>query len=239
MSTRHKKSNGVIAISILIILIAISAYSQSQPTIHGRVTDKKTGKPIPGALIKYRYANQENYMMGVTTDLKGRYEIEVQTGLIIHLHIDAPSYAAEVREALASPSTPSEYNIELTKRSDYEAEWRRKNKFIQKDFKIHHRDPMEIFRLIEGTVEAKVSASTKLRTISVYGLQEQLEKVEEMIQKFDVPLKQIWLEVILIQAKGNGSSTPEYPKEIESVVKKLESLFKFGKYNILGRADAM
>ena len=112
----------------------------------------------------------------------------------------------------------------------------------RKDFKIHYRKPMEIFRMIQpylDKVKNKPVVSTEFKTLSVSGTAEELKKIASLIQKYDTPLKQIWLEVILIQATGNGGNKPEYSKEIEPIVKKLKSLFRFGKYSVVGRTYAI
>jgi hypothetical protein len=52
--------------------------------------------------------------------------------------------------------------------------------------------------------------------------------------------RQVWIEVLLIEASGSErGSPPRYPKEIEPVVENLSPLFKFSDYKIVGRTDAM
>jgi hypothetical protein len=53
------------------------------------------------------------------------------------------------------------------------------------------------------------------------------------------PARQVWIEMLLIEASGSGGDQPEYPDEIKPVVDNLTPLFKFNRYRIIGRADAM
>jgi len=50
--------------------------------------------------------------------------------------------------------------------------------------------------------------------------------------------KYVYMQVSLIEASGEGEEAAEFPAEIEKVIGKLRSLFKFTRYRIIGRADA-
>jgi len=51
--------------------------------------------------------------------------------------------------------------------------------------------------------------------------------------------RQIYMEISLIEASGGVGEAEEFPAEIEKVVEKLRGLFKFPRYRIIGRADAV
>ena len=47
------------------------------------------------------------------------------------------------------------------------------------------------------------------------------------------------MEVTIIEASQHGGGKKKFPVELENVVKKLNSLFKFDNYEIVSRGDAM
>ncbi len=51
--------------------------------------------------------------------------------------------------------------------------------------------------------------------------------------------RQIWIKALLVEATRRGEGPTVYPEEIEPVVKDLEPLFRFNRYSIIGRAEAM
>ncbi len=51
--------------------------------------------------------------------------------------------------------------------------------------------------------------------------------------------RQIWIKAWLVEASRKGNGPTDYPEEIESVVKNLKPLFRFNRYRIIGRAEAM
>jgi len=205
--------------------------------ITGKVTEYGSEKPIKNAKVKYKYASQSNYESGTYTNDKGTFLTNVlRTNAVVKLIISAKGYVEEYEEAIVTNGM-YEINISLKERRVVPE----RLKFERRDFKIHYGDTEEIFKLLQPTLNSgsHPSYSKKLRTISINARPPELERIEMLILQYDMPLKQIWLEVTLIQATGNGDSKPQYPKEIAGVVKKLRSLFKFGKYTIIGRADAM
>jgi len=69
---KHSRSRRLISLTLLILLnsfLAVSGYSQSTKTIHGKVTDAN-GSSIPGVSIKVNGTNK-----GTITDLEGYYTL--------------------------------------------------------------------------------------------------------------------------------------------------------------------
>jgi hypothetical protein len=228
----------ILSVVLLTALISAPCFSQvGVSSIKGYVTEFGLTKPIKGAKIKYKPADSNDYTWGVTTDEKGYFTTpnRFPDGMIVKLVVSAEGYQQEYEEVITNEREAVEVNVSLKKSSETGM------KLIRKDFVIQHRDPVEIFKLVEPYVSRTLRPvfSEKLRTISVQGTPEQIALINEMIQNYDTPLKQIWLEVFLIQASGDGKSPHEYPKEIKDIVNKMQTLFKFEKYEIVGRADAM
>jgi hypothetical protein len=237
---KHQHKERMIIGLVLMISILISALSSAQvgeSSIKGHVTEFGSIKPIKGAKIKYKLADSEDYKWGMITNEDGYFSTpnRFPDGMILKLVVSAKGYQQEYEEVITNEKNAVEINISLKKSSNSQME------FVKKDFTIQYREPREIYQLIEPYVSRTLrhAFSEQLRTISVEGTPEQLMLIDEVIQKYDTPLKQIWLEVSLIQATGNGKSKPEYPKELKNIVSKLQNLFKFGKYEIVGRSEAM
>jgi hypothetical protein len=233
MRRLHKNKMTVLSTVLLILLLSSVCFSQiGVSSIKGIVTEAGSGKPIKGAKVYYKL---DDKTWGVVTDEKGQFTTTKRfaDGMMVSLIVSAEGYIQDAKNVIAVESDPSEVYISLKKSVARDSE------YIRREFTIQHREPGEIYSLIKPYLTRQSAISEKLRTISISETVELVMKVEKMIQQYDTPLKQIWLEVFLIHATSNGKTKPEYPEEIKGVVKKLESLFSFGKYEIVGRADAM
>ncbi len=223
---------------ILTCLAVNMTFSQSPSiVIKGRVTDSQTDKPIADASVKYKQPGQGDYSRGVITDSEGNYSISVSSllfnakGVIFTMEASADGYyLKEIEIILKEGSNSIDIRLDKIKIP------------ITREFKINHRDPNEIFQLLQPYINnqyGKASISEKLKTIVVTDLPEQLETIQQKISSYDVPLKRIWVEVKLIKATGNSQEKPTYSQEIEGIAKQLNTLFKFSHYELVGRADAM
>ncbi|OVE78604.1 hypothetical protein BVY01_04960, partial [bacterium I07] len=202
--------------------------------IKGKVVSAATAKAINRCKVLYKLASQDTYNRGITTDEQGHFITAALTqGSVIELLVSAEGFEFYREHFIIDGGTQSIPEIGLEKKPVRE-------KYERMVFRIHHRDPQEIFQLIQPFVKGlNIGFSPELKAISFYGPPSKGMELDMMIQEYDRPLQQIWLEIVLIQASGNGGGKPEYPAEIEPIVDKLQSLFKFGRYTIVGRLDAM
>ena len=226
--------NNILGFIFLCLTVNV-AFTQS-PVIKGQVTDSQTDKPIVDAIIKYKHSDQDTYQGGALTDSLGNYTLYNRSligllGTIVKMETSADGYYPKEIEIFLIERTNT-VNVELNKIGIP----------ITREFQIKHRDSKEIFELIQPYIHrqyGKASVSEKFRTIVVTDLPEQLEKIEQKILSYDIPLKNIWVEVKIIEATGNGQEEPTYSQEIEGIAKQLNALFKFSHYELVGHADAM
>lgn len=231
--------------------------SGSLGVIKGVTVNGRTQKPIEGALIKYDYGMMPDItkvLYAKVSDKKGCFQTEpLLAGRIVSLYITAEGYQSQKKEVVINDADGLDVNVKLFP-VNYRSEEFEKRKAeaiahiqaenarkITKDIQILYGDFREIYNTLDSDKQGCIikGFSEKLQTITVYGLPESIEKLEKIKARYDVPPKQIWLEVLLIKASGNGGGKPDYPPEIDSIVSKLRSLFKFGKYTIIGRGNAM
>ncbi|MFO7891911.1 MAG: hypothetical protein R6V04_16415 [bacterium] len=132
-------------------------------------------------------------------------------------------------------------SLVLTQTPAVFAQKNNQNQVIKKDIIIRYRIPSDIYQIVKVHVSKgeNVHFSDKLGIITLQASKETVAEVEDLIKKYDTPFKKIWLQVSLIDASENGEKKLDYPEEIADVVKQLKSLFKFSKYEIISRADAM
>jgi len=227
------------AFILLTLTFTLTSFNQtfSQVVIKGKVTEFGSTKPIPGATV---FA--EKWNKGTTTDSKGNYELKIQSediseGNPIRLLVNASGFKAQFF---------SYFYYEKQKKLDVSL--KSKDEFTvssptTKIYKIRYRNPEEIFTLIEPFLSsfegAKATVSHNLKTITIKDRHGVHEKIENVIKEYDIPLKKIWLEVTIIEASQNGGEKKKFPAELEKVVKKLNTLFRFDNYEIVSRGDAM
>lgn len=219
---------------LIILYCMLNGQSMAQErmaTIRGRVTEFGLNMPIEGAKVMYHFIGREDITRGTTTDSNGNFKtLRLMVGSVYQMIISARGYKDETEAVVVMEDAP-EIHFSLKKKES--SEW------ITRTYQIQYREPGSLYEIIEPYCKIKPKYSSSLRTITVSGTESELLEVENVIKEYDVPLKQIWLEVVLIQASGDGRSKPDYPEEIKNIVKKMQSLFKFGKYTIIGRAEGM
>lgn len=221
-----------------IMLLAFSSAS-SQFIIKGRVTDLDSKKPIEGADAGVIKAHK-----GDKTDADGRYEIKLpdeglSEGDVISMQFSAKGYSNEF-EYFYYKTNSKTLDVSLRKK---EIDPREAGTLTTRIYKIRYRNPEQIFQLIEPFLSsqdwARATVSQDLKTITIKDGLSVHEKIGKVIWEYDIPLKKIWLEVTIIRASRNGGARKGLPPEIEKVVKKLNTLFKFNSYEIVSRGDAM
>jgi hypothetical protein len=211
----------------------------SQLVIKGIVTDTETKKPIKNADVRVI-----KWDKGDRTDSEGRYEIklpleQLSEGDVITLQFNAKAYSHDF-EYFYYKTNPTILNMSLKKSENDD---RSTQKHTTKIYKIRYRNPEEIFILIEPFLNsynwAKATVSNDLKTITIKDRADVHTKISTVISEYDIPLKKIWLEVTIIEASENGKERKKITPELEEVITKLSSLFRFDNYEIVSQGDAM
>jgi hypothetical protein len=238
------KKSVIIFIFMLFTVLRIQNLKCEETTfdkvyISGHITDLDNNQPVESGIIKlYFYNVQTNitgFQMGANSNSKGFYKINLPLKLfqnnnaLITAIVDAEGYY-QLKKEIALDKSKIEINFKLKK----------KYKKTTQVFSLHHLNVDESIKLIEPYIgsEDHISYSEKLNTMTITDSENDLKKIEQIIKKYDIPLKEINLEVKFIYATGNGDKKPVYSKEIKSIAKKLSSLFKFGKYELIHHAKA-
>jgi hypothetical protein len=220
-------------VALCICLLASPSGSQE---LRGKVTEIDTGKPIANAKVVLSSPNKwDRLVYGVSTNSTGTFDASrileeggFEPGDVVIVGVTARGHHP-IEEEIVIAEGASDQVFRLTKIVTAQ----------QRDFRIRYRDPTDMVNLVRPYCDNDVTVSRKLGTITVKETAETLEAIEQVIAKYDVPPKQIWLEVVLVMASGSGEGEPTYPEEIEEVVRKLGPLFRFSEYEIIGRANAM
>ncbi len=232
----------IIVITLLALLLTAAAGMTQVPnhgTVSGTVIDEDSGKPIENVLVKYHYTGSDKAEMGTMTDAKGEFTAKmIEPNQIVIFLFSKKEYQQEYRELVVEKFESKELSISLKKITpslNYAPEAR--------TFQIKYRDAQDILEIIkpflsDATGHDKVSMSPSLQTITVYANQEKLAKIAKTIATYDVPPKQIWVEVMLVKASGNGGGKAKIPAELNNLAKQLESVFKFTTFEIIGRTTA-
>lgn len=221
----------------IILSITIPNLIFAQLIIKGKVTDINTKKPIAGADIQLL-----KWDKGALTEANGRYEIklpleEISENDLILVRVSGKNYNL-TQEHIYYKDNPTIINFALKKKENQDS-----NERITEIYKIRYRDPEEIFQIITPFLNTskwvKTTVSSKLKTITVKDTKIIHYKIAKVIRQYDVPLKKVWLEVMILRASQNGNEKQKYPKNIDKIVKKLQSLFKFEKYQVAGSVDGL
>ena len=233
-----KKISWMRSITVIVLLACCSVHCYAQTSIYtlkGKVSDYETGKPIQGAKIIFTSSEkQAGTTFGTRSDKEGAFVCtrrNIPAGTVFVMRAYADGYMPESDEIITDKNETPVY-IALKKRTDPS-----KLKKEYRNYKIRHRSPSQIAVLLRPYVNLP-TVSEKLGLITAYGTSDELDKAEGIISEFDVPFKQIWLQVVLIEAFKNGSEKAAYPEDIKTYVSKLEKLFKFTSYSVSGRAEA-
>ena len=110
-------------------------------------------------------------------------------------------------------------------------------------FTIRFKDVNDVYLLIEPLVSARgsVQMQPRLRTLAVTDAPETLEKIEAMIQSYDLPPKnvEVALQLILATAAGKPAETIS-PRIRGGVIQKLNEIStRWSDYRLLGSATVV
>jgi len=219
---------------VVLSSLALAGVAEAQH-VRGWVTDGVTEQPLAGARLIFSRSDQGGKSFTVRTDADGFYEVTDMAEAIggcerdsALVHVIARGYlAAEIQ--LPCDSGALDRHFALAKQETS----------IRREFIIRYRGLEEIYEAIRPHASGDVIVSEPRNALIVDEKAEDLERIAEIIGQHDVPPKQIWLEVILVLATGDGDESPRFPEELAPVVDQLGSLFRFTEYRVVGRANAM
>ncbi len=223
-----------------VLLMAMTSQAQeANGTLTGRVLHYNTEKGIPGILISYRYENEIVTKDAVKTNEKGLFTIPNLTpNRIVLLFINDPSYEQKMIRNIAEMGNNAPVTITLKDRATAEAEYRSQLELRQ--FTLEYKRAEDIYELIEPfLIPEKSKVSQRLNAITVMASPDNMEEIESIILEQDSPPKQVWVEVLLIEASNKETAKGGTSEEIKPVVDKLKGLFKYKTYTVIGRAEGM
>jgi len=196
------------------------------PHLLGQVLDKNTKVPIEGASV-IASANENKW--GLETNKNGQFVFSPFLLVsVANILVKAEGYKIATFERVTIPIGKIKFlKIELEK----------KPVLVTKTFRLKYKDA-RYFRDIlvnELSDNGKVINITQ-NAFTITDTKENLEKIGSLVARYDVPLKQIWLEVRLITAAQNKEKKAKLPEELNSLSRQLESLFRFTDYRLLDDA---
>lgn len=246
---KHKDSTTIFTwmIGLLLLINLPSAFGQTnvQSVLVGNVIDAATAKPIAKAEITLRLANLP--LLRFETDKNGKfmipvngktadglsYQIEFGDRMALEpiMQVQAENYEPEINYSEIIKGIEKPLTIKLAK----------KIKWVTRSYKIQHRDVHLIAESLRPFVdgEAQITVSPMLNSIVVRQSEDGIFKIDSLVKVIDVPLKKFWVEVLVIRGAKTVDGKPTYPDEIASIAKQLAQLFKFNKYEIISRANAL
>lgn len=197
-------------------------FNRNQFILMGVVTDFDSGKPISGASVIVKYNSQ-----GTKTNNKGQFILLLpqDISMVSVFIIKDQVYNENVDQIILDPGPVTRIDVRLKKEAP----------LVRKMFDSKYREFTNKFvSLIKSDILTNGTVQTVgPNAISVFASEDEIDKVEKMVENFDVPFKQIWLEVRIIYAskEKNGDSIIE--DELKLVSEQLRSLFSFNKYELL------
>ncbi|MBN1892875.1 hypothetical protein JW906_00190 [bacterium] len=202
----------------------------------GIVVDAKTRKPVPRARIQYHLDAEEGQKFGVVTDANGGfYMIGINpmklSLFLLYLDVEADGYQRKQETVYPDPAGNPDIRVELEPAPP----------LVQEFVPVSNRDRMEeIGKTLNMEFGGKLGfyPQDQKSGILVRDTRENVARARALIAQSDVPPRQIWLQLLLIEAdgQGGGRNVPDDP-EFRDLQGKLKSLFKFQTYNVIGRAD--
>jgi len=219
---------------LAVLLPAVAAVAQTDVP-KGIVVDRKTQKPVPRARIMYNLDAKELEKFGVLSDENGAFQLNMITPqqasvCLIHLGVEADGYEQKQETVFPDPSGRQNIRIELDK----------KVPVVQEMIFIKNRDRIETIEnklRQEWGGKLQFQCNSEKGTVQIVDTQFNIARAKMLIDDLDVPPRQIWLQVLLMRADGDGrQGIPDDP-DFRAVNEKLRSLFKFKSYNIIARAE--
>jgi len=109
-------------------------------------------------------------------------------------------------------------------------------------FTIRFKDVNDVYLLIEPLLSARgaVQMQPRLRTLAVTDDPETLEKIEAMIQSYDLPPRNVEVALQLILATAAGKAPETISPRIRGVIQKLNEIStRWSDYRLLGSATVV
>jgi len=224
-------------LTTLIFATGLMAQTPKIVSFKGQLLDKDTHAPIRGAIVKYQQGSGDEFSRAVKSDERGQFTIpELGDTYLLRLLIRPEGYPLTAFEALPDGSkTPTVINIRSIEVE--QEKLKRAHALETRQYTIQHGSAEAIFELIAPLIQREQSTlSRQLSALTVKATWDNMVKIDEIIAQYDVPKKQILMEVMLI--KADGTKTP-VPQNLKSVVKQLNTLFKYKGYRMVGQAQGL
>jgi hypothetical protein len=208
--------------------------AQTDVPVEGLVLDRKTQKPVPNAKIRYGVDVQGQGEYGTTSDANGVFKLSMVSIaklriFVLNVDVQADGYVRKQEQIFTDPSGRPKIRIELEMAVPV----------IQESVSLRNADRiMEIDTALRAEFGDKVSFHVIGKgSIQIIATEENINKAKALIASCDVPLRQIWIQILIIQAGGKSKSDIPDDPEFKTVRDKLKSLFKFQSYQVIGRAE--
>lgn len=106
-------------------------------------------------------------------------------------------------------------------------------------FKIQFKDPSDVAQLVGQllTEKGSVSFSPKLKTLTVQDRRDVLDRIQEVVNSYDLPPRNVQLTVTLILARmGDQAKKQPISREVRGIADSLLNLPNWTEYKTLGSA---
>ena len=186
--------------------------------------DEETKEPISGARIIIDDT-------GTESDSKGYFVFPFMKAKVYTIKAIADGYKTEFfHDLVLSPGPRKNLSLTLSRLPVLESE----------TFFVKHKPIPEIFHIVKPMVSKYgriIHGGTNSFTVT--DDRNKLKEIKEIIYKYDIPPKQVWLEVRLILASSEKKQGQKMPKGLETIAKQLKTLFRYASYEILDDARVL
>ncbi|MBC8180828.1 carboxypeptidase regulatory-like domain-containing protein [candidate division KSB1 bacterium] len=192
--------------------------------VTGTILDEETRKPISGARIIIDET-------GTESDNNGHFIFPMMMPKVYTIKAIANGYKTEYFHNLVlSPGPRKNLTLSLEHKPILESE----------TFFVKHKPTPEIYHLVKPIVSkhGRIKSGGS-NSFTVTDERANLKKIKELVNKYDIPPKQVWLEVRLILASSEKKQSQKMPKELETIAKQLKTLFRYQGYEILDDARVL
>ncbi len=194
--------------------------------VKGKVIDHKTQLGLKGAKVII-----ENSDQGVVTDENGYFEFPPVLSKIYTFKIAAAGYETEfANDIVLGPEAIKEMDFYLKPQPVLIS-----NTFVLKHKTIHNLYQNFEVLMDEGMVFSRQSDYR----FTVKCTKENMKKIAKLVEQYDVPLKQVWIEVRLVLASMEKKAGSTLPQELKAVEEQFKTLFRYQNYEILDDAKVM
>jgi hypothetical protein len=194
--------------------------------VTGAIMDTETHAPISGASIILHGTD-----VGIESDSKGHFTLPVIDAKVYTIKVAADGYETEFfHDLVLSPGPHKNLSLTLSRLPVLETA----------TFFVKHKPMPEIFHIVKPIVSKYgriIHGGTESFTVT--DDRNKLKEIKEIVHKFDIPQKQVWLEIRLILASSGKKQHQKMPKELETIAKQLKMLFRYQSYEILDDARVL